>query len=43
MWITVTIFAIGGCALGLIHKRYGDCPDELDVVLGKVRREKRYD
>ncbi len=43
MWIAVPICAVGGCALGLIHKRYGDYPDELDVVLGKVRREKRYD
>ena len=43
VWVAVPICAIGGCVIGLIHRRYGDYPDELDVVLGKVRREKRYD
>ena len=42
-WIAVPICAIGGCAIGLLHRRYGDYPDELDVVLGKVKKEKHYD
>ncbi len=42
-WIAVPICAIGGCAIGLMHRRYGDYPEELDVVLGKVKREKRYE
>ncbi|MBR6204849.1 MAG: chloride channel protein [Candidatus Methanomethylophilaceae archaeon] len=42
-WAAIPICALGGCVVGLIHRRYGDYPDELDVVMGKVRREKRYD
>ena len=42
-WITLPLCAAGGCLAGLLHKRYGDYPEELAVVLGQVKREKRYD
>ncbi len=42
-WAAVPICAIGGCALGLLHRRYGNYPDDLETVLGKIRSEKRYD
>jgi len=42
-WITVPLCAVGGCLTGLMHKRYGDYPEELETVLGKVKREKHYD
>ncbi len=42
-WVAVPVCAVGGCTIGLLHRRYGDYPDELDVVLGKIRREKHYE
>jgi H+/Cl- antiporter ClcA len=42
-WVMVPICAFGGCLVGILHKRYGDYPEELDIVLGKVKREKHYD
>jgi len=42
-WVTVPLCAAGGCLVGLLHRKYGDYPEELDVVLGKVKREKHYD
>ena len=42
-WIAIPVCALGGCAVGLIHRRYGEYPEELDVVLGKVKEEGRYD
>lgn len=42
-WLPVAVSALGGLAAGLIHKRYGDYPEELHVVLGKIKRDRRYD
>lgn len=42
-WITVPLCAAGGCLTGFMHKRFGDYPEDLDTVLGKVRRDRHYD
>ena len=42
-WIVVPLCAFGGCAAGLVRKKYGDYPEELKVVMRKVKREKHYD
>lgn len=42
-WLIVPLCMLGGCLTGLLHRRYGDYPEELDVVLGKVKRDKHYD
>ena len=42
-WITVPMCAIGGCLVGLMHRRYGDYPESLDTVMKKVKQEKHYD
>lgn len=42
-WLPVAVCAAGGLAAGMIHKKYGDYPEELPVVLGKVKKEKHYD
>ena len=33
----------GGFAAGLIRRKYGDYPEELPVVLGKIKRNRHYD
>jgi len=40
---TVIVCTVGGFFIGLFRKRYGDYPEELNVVLGKVKQEKHYD
>lgn len=42
-WLPIVVCALGGLAAGLIRKRYGDYPEELHVVLGKIKRDKHYD
>ena len=42
-WITVPLCAVGGCIVGLLHKKFGDYPESLDIVMGKVKKEKHYD
>ncbi len=42
-FIPVIICAAGGLIMGLLHKKYSDYPDELPVVLGKIKRDKHYD
>ena len=42
-WILLPLCALGGLAVGLLHRRYGDYPEELPAVLGKVKNEKHYD
>ena len=42
-WIVIPLCAAGGCVTGVIHKKFGDYPEELPVVLGKVKRDKHYD
>lgn len=40
---TLLVCACGGLVIGLYRKRFGDYPEELDVVMGKVKREKHYE
>lgn len=42
-YLPLVICAAGGLLTGLIRKKYGDYPEELHVVLGKIKREKHYD
>ena len=42
-YITVLLCVLGGLAAGLLRRRYGDYPEELSVVLYKVKHEKHYD
>ena len=42
-WLTVPLCALGGPAMGLLRRRFGDYPEDLATVMGKVRREKHYD
>jgi len=41
--VLLAVCAAGGLAMGLMHRKYGDYPEELPVVLGKIRKEKHYD
>ncbi len=40
---TLFICTAGGFLIGLFRKKYGDYPEELHVVLGKVKQENRYE
>lgn len=42
-YYSVVICTMGGALIGLFRKKYGDYPEELQVVLGKVKTEKRYE
>ena len=42
-YYTLLVCACGGLAIGLCRKRFGDYPEELEVVIGKVKREKHYE
>ncbi len=41
-FLPVIVCAAGGLLIGLIHKKYGDYPEELTVVMGRIKREKHY-
>lgn len=41
--VTVFICAAGGLALGFLHKRFGSLPDELPVVMSRIKKDKHYD
>lgn len=34
---------LGGLLTGILHKRFGDYPEELQVVMGKIQKDKHYD
>ena len=34
---------LGGLLTGILHKRYGDYPEELATVMGKIKKDKYYD
>lgn len=40
---TVVVCTIGGAITGIFRKKFGDYPEEMMVVLGKVKQEKFYD
>lgn len=42
-YYTIIVCTVGAALIGLFRKKYGDYPEELSVVLGKVKREKRYE
>ncbi|MEE1114396.1 MAG: chloride channel protein [Eubacterium sp.] len=42
-WIMLFVFAALGLILGFLHRKYGNYPDELKVVMGHIRKEKHYD
>ena len=42
-FLPVVICAAGGILLGALHKKYGDYPEELSVVMFKIKRDKYYD
>ncbi len=42
-YLTPLICAFGGLIVGILHKKHGDYPDELGVVLAKIQKEKHYD
>ncbi|MCR4655137.1 MAG: chloride channel protein [Lachnospiraceae bacterium] len=42
-WLPIPICTLGGLIVGLLHKFGGDYPEELDVVLKKIKEEKHYD
>ena len=39
---TVVVCTFGGLLIGLFRKKFGDYPENLDVVMGKVKTEKSY-
>lgn len=39
----LAICTVGGAIAGIFRKKFGDYPEELHVVMGKVRQEKHYD
>ena len=40
---TVFLCTLGGLIIGLFRKKYGDYPEVLEVVMGKVKKNKTYD
>lgn len=42
-WYPLLVCTIGGLIIGLFRKKFGDYPDELNVVIGKVRKNKTYE
>lgn len=41
-YLPVLICAVGGLLAGLIHKSYGNYPEELRTVLGRIKKDKHY-
>lgn len=39
---TILVCTIGGIIIGLWRKKFGDYPEELDVVMEKVKKDKKY-
>ena len=39
---TILVCAVGGLLIGLWKKKFGDYPEELGTVLGKVKKTGRY-
>lgn len=40
---TIVVCTVGAALIGLFRKKYGDYPEELNVVLGKVKKDKHYE
>ena len=41
-YYTIVVCIIGGLLIGLYKNKYGDSPEELEVVISKVKKDKRY-
>ena len=39
--ITILLCALGGLAAGILRKIFGDYPESLDTVMGKIKKEAR--
>jgi H+/Cl- antiporter ClcA len=39
-FIVVIVCAAGGLFTGIMHKLFGDYPEELSVVMGKIKKDK---
>lgn len=42
-YLPVVICTVGGLIIGILHRFFGDYPEELNVVMGKIKKEKHYD
>lgn len=40
---TVIVCTVGALIIGIFRKKYGDYPEELETVMGKIKTEKRYE
>ena len=40
--LMIPVCAVGGAIVGLMHRSFGDYPEELDTVMGKIKKEKYY-
>ena len=40
---TIAVCTIGAAIIGLFRKKYGDYPEEMETVMGKVKKEKHYE
>ena len=43
VYLPVIICTVGGLAAGVLHRFFGDYPEELKVVMGKIKKDKHYD
>lgn len=41
-WYPIIIGIAGGLIIGIIRLKYGDYPEDLDTVMGRVKKEKTY-
>lgn len=42
-YYTLIVCTLGGVVIGIFRKLFGDYPEELETVMGKVKAEKRYE
>lgn len=42
-WYPLLICGVGGLVIGLFRKKFGDYPEELNVVIAKVKKNKTYE
>lgn len=40
---TILVCTVGGALIGMFRKKFGDYPEELETVLGKLKKEKSYE
>jgi len=41
--VTIIFCVAGGLALGFLHRKFGNYPDELNEVMGQIKKNKYYD